>query len=253
MYFPFYNPESSRGWDVASTYNGALTRWRVSRTLRRMAKHPEVAGNSDVGVQNLLYTLAVSLRPRRILEIGTHIGFGAVIMGHALKTNGYGKLITLEPGPHYQKAAATHVAQAGLGDQVEILPFFSYDAECRERLAAEAPFELIFVDGAHDYDAVSDDIALAAGLVCDNGIIVCHDTGQGSPGMDPSGKGGVRQALWDFQLGNPEFRTIFFEFPVWLNNTGSAIVCKQRLDPNPTLSERAAAKAVLSPLPLHKP
>lgn len=234
MHLPSYNPESSRGWVVAAAYNGTLARWRVSRTLRRMAKHPEAPGNSDVGVQNLLYTLALSLRPRRVLEIGTHIGTGAVVIGHALKTNGYGKLLTLEPAPHYRKAATAHVGQAGLEGQVEILPFFSHDDACKQRLASEAPFELIFVDGAHDYDAFSHDLAMATGLVCDNGIVVCHDTGQQSPEMDPSGKGGVRQALWDHQLGNPSFRTIFLEFPIWLNATGTAIICKERLNPDPS-------------------
>lgn len=243
MTFPFYNPESGRGWVVDAVYSGALARWRVSRTLRRMARHHEAQGNSDVGVQNLLYTMAVSLRPRRVLEIGTHIGTGAVIIGHALKTNGYGKLLTLEPASHYQAAAAAHVRQAGVADHVEILPFFSHDAPCRERLAAEAPFELIFVDGAHDYAAFKHDMAMAAELICDNGIIVCHDTGQQSPEMDPSRKGGVRQALWDFQLERPDFRTIFMEFPVWLNSTGTAIVCKERLQPDPRLLQEAPAEA----------
>ncbi len=239
--FPFYNPESSRGWIVNAVYNGSLTRWRVSRTLRRMLTHHEAPGGSDVGAQNLLYMLAVSLRPRRVLEIGTHIGTGAVIIGHALKSNGYGKLITLEPGTHYQKAAASHVKQAGVAEQVEILPFYSYDPQCRDRLTAEAPFELIFIDGAHDYAAFQHDIALAAELICDNGIIVCHDTGSHSPAMDPSGKGGVRQALWDFKQKSPEFKTIFLEFPVWLNNTGTSLVCKQRLDPDPSADQATAS------------
>jgi predicted O-methyltransferase YrrM len=206
-----------------------------------MLNHHEAPGGSDLGVQNLIYMLAISLRPRRVLEIGTHIGTCAVIVGHALKSNGYGKLITLEPAAHYQKAAATHVRQAGVAEQVEILPCFSYDSRCRERLTAEAPFELIFIDGAHDYDAFQHDITLAAKLICDNGIIVCHDTGQLSPSMDPTGKGGVRQALWEFKNNNPEFQTIFLEFPVWLNSTGTAIICKERLDPDPRVFQQMTA------------
>ena len=249
---PLYNPESSRGWVVDAVYNGTLARWRVSRTLRKMLKHHEAPGGSDVGVQNLIYMLAVSLRPRRVLEIGTHIGTGAVIVGHALKSNGYGKLITLEPAPHYQKAAAIHIKQAGVAEQVEILPCFSYGEQCRERLAAEAPFELIFIDGAHDYAAFKHDIEMAAKLICENGIIVCHDTGRESPGMDPTGQGGVRQALWDFRQDNPEFKTIFLEFPVWLNSTGTSIICKERLDPDPRLFEQPATKHESGQLTAHQ-
>jgi predicted O-methyltransferase YrrM len=246
--FPFYNPESSRGWAVESIYNGSLTRWRVSRTLRRMAKDAESRGQSDVGVQNLIYALTVSLRPRRVLEIGTHIGTGAVVVGHALKSNGYGKLITLEPAKHYQTAAASNVRRAGVVQQVEILPCFSFDQQCRERLVAEGPFELIFIDGAHDYDAFRHDIEMAAQLICDNGIIVCHDVGSQSPALDPTGKGGVRQALWDFKEENADFKTIYLEFPVWLNDTGTALVCKERLSPDPALvrSSRDPARSAVS-------
>lgn len=241
MFFPFYNPESSRGWVVDAIYNGTLDRWRVSRTLRRMAKHPIAQGGSDVGVQNLLYMWTVSLRPRRVLEIGTHIGTGAVIIGHGLKTNGYGKIITVEPGEHYQKVAATHVKQAGVAEQVEILPGFSYDSHCKERLAAEAPFELIFIDGAHDYASFQHDLELACTLICDNGIIVCHDSGQQSPDMDPTGRGGARQALWDFKCEHPDYSVMFLEFPVWLNATGTSLVCRERLAPDPRLTQQVAA------------
>ena len=226
-----YQPENARGWIVGTTIDGSLNRWRVGRTLRRMDADPEAAGHSDKGVQNLLFSLAVSLRPRRVLEIGTHIGTGAVIIGHALKQNGYGRLITLEPAAHYQRIAAKYLGSARLADWVTIVPHFSYEDACKALLRREGPFELIFIDGAHDYDAATHDIRLCADLLCPNGIMVLHDVGGLSGSLDPSGQGGVRQALADFCEESPEFRAIFLEFPVWLNNTGTALVAKQQLDP----------------------
>lgn len=235
-----YNPESSRGWVVGSVFDSAFQTWRVSRTLKKMAADPESAGNSDKGVQNLVFTLALNLRPRRVLEVGTHIGTGAVIVGHALKRNGYGKLITLEPAEHYQRISRKNLQAAGVADYVEVVPHFSYEDRAKEILAAAAPFELIFIDGAHDYAAASHDIALCAELLCTNGIMVLHDVGSISGTLDPSGEGGVRQALADFCSANPEYRPIFLEFPVWLNNTGTAIVAKQHLDP-PVIERNAPA------------
>ncbi len=226
-----YQPENSRGWTVGSIFDGSLNSWRVGRTLKRMAADKEAPGHSDKGVQNLIFSLAVSLRPRRVLEVGTHIGTGAVIIGHALKQNGYGKLITLEPAPHYQRIAAKHVAAARVADYVTIVPHFSYDEPCKQILKAEAPFELMFIDGAHDYASAAHDIALCADLLCPNGLMVLHDVGAISGDLDQTGQGGVRQALADFCDVNPEYRPIFFEFPVWLNNTGTALVVKQQLDP----------------------
>jgi predicted O-methyltransferase YrrM len=241
--FPFYNPEGSRGWVVSPIYAGLFGWWRVSRVLRRMQRHSEAPGGSDIGVQNLMVALTTSLRPRRILEIGTHIGMGAVVVGHALKINQYGKLLTLEPAAHYQQYAARNVRAAGVQDYVEIVPYFSSDSACKERLRAEAPFELIFIDGAHDYDAVAHDLRLCAEVICDNGLILCHDVGRISPSLDPTGKGGGRQALWDFGVENPELRTIFLEFPVWLNDTGTAIVTRQKLLPDPRLGQLHAMAA----------
>jgi predicted O-methyltransferase YrrM len=228
---PLYQPDSARGWIVGTTFNGSLNSWRVSRTLKRMEAAPEAAGHSDKGVQNLLFSLTVSLRPRRVLEIGTHIGTGAVVIGHALKRNGYGRLITLEPASHYRRLASNHVQTARVADYVTIVGHFSYEEPCKEILRAEAPFELVFIDGAHDYESASHDIALCTELLCTNGIMVLHDVGVLSDSLDSTGRGGVRQALADFCDANPAFRAIFFEFPLWLNNTGAAIVAKQQLDP----------------------
>jgi predicted O-methyltransferase YrrM len=226
-----YKPESSRGWVVGTVAGGSLNNWRIARTLTRMDADPEAAGHSDKGVQNLIFSLAVSLRPRRVLEIGTHIGTGAVIIGHALKNNSYGRLITLEPAAHYRRAATKYVAAARLTDYVSIIPYFSYEVECKRLLEREAPFELIFIDGAHDYASAAHDIRLCAELLCTNGIMVLHDVGGMSGSLDPTGQGGVRQALADFCDEQPLYRAIFFEFPVWLNNTGTALVAKQQLDP----------------------
>jgi predicted O-methyltransferase YrrM len=233
-----YNPENSRGWIVGAIVNGSLNSWRVNRTLKRMASDPEAEGHSDVGVQNLIFSLAVSLRPRRVLEVGTHIGMGAVIIGHALKRNAYGKLITLEPGAHYRRIAAKHLASAGVADRVTIVGHYSYEEPCKELLQTEGPFELIFIDGAHDYEAALHDIELCANLLCPNGIMVLHDVGLHSGSFDGTGRGGVRQALADFGHANEKYRTIFLEFPVWLNPTGTALVVKQEFDPPIAVSDR---------------
>lgn len=241
-----YNPESARGWIVGAIFDGSLNSWRVARRLKRMEADPEAGGHSDKGVQNLIFSLAVSLRPRRVLEIGTHIGMGSVIIGHALKQNGYGKLITLEPAPHYQRIAAKNIAAARVADHVTMVGLFSYQEACKELLKAEAPFELIFIDGAHDYDAAAHDIALCADLLCTNGIMVLHDVGALSNSLDPTGQGGVRQALVDFCDANPEYRSIFLEFPVWLNSTGTALLAKQHFDPPVERKRKLRASAELA-------
>ena len=89
--YPF---EEHRGWIVHPVYDGDA---ELMNVLTSMTEDPEAPGHSDVGVQNILYAETLNTRPRRVLEIGTHIGTAAVIIGRALKRNGYGRLLTLEP------------------------------------------------------------------------------------------------------------------------------------------------------------
>jgi predicted O-methyltransferase YrrM len=227
----FYNPEPNRDWIVHPVFEGNSN---LSRVLDAIHEHPDSPGHSDVGIQNLLYTEILNTRPRRVLEIGTHIGTAAVIMATALEQNGYGKLLTLEPQEHFRNIAHEHVRLAGLDHRVEILPCFSYEEECRERLRGEAPFEVIFIDGAHEYEAALFDIELCYGLLADNGAMLLHDVGVRSPMMDSSGCGGVRQALYDFANRTDGIQVIFKEHPLWLNDCGAAIVCKQVLEPAPS-------------------
>ena len=178
-----------------------------------------------------------------MLEIGTHIGTGAVVLGTALQRNGYGRLISLEPQLNYVAIAEKYLRSIGLEEVVEILPFFSHDDQCRARLAEEAPFDLIFIDGAHEYSAALFDIRLAYDLLRDNGLIILHDAGRDSPGMDRSGQGGVRRAVYDFAAEAPGAVALFREHPLWLNPCGAALICKQRLEPAirpPALSDSLA-------------
>ncbi|MDB5685391.1 MAG: hypothetical protein JWM75_3089 [Sphingomonas bacterium] len=223
----FYQPEDGRGWVVLAAYHEET----LLRVLDEMMDDPESAGFSDIGIRNILYTEVLNTRPRRVLEIGTHIGTGAVVMGTALQRNGYGKLISLEPQLKYKAIAEGYIARAGLSEMVEILPFFSYQDECQQRLRAEGPFDLIFIDGAHEYEAALFDIRLAYALLRENGLIILHDSGRDSPQMDQSGQGGVRRAVHDFAAETPGAVAIFREHPLWLNPCGAALICKQLLEP----------------------
>lgn len=226
----FYEPESDRGWVVLPTFDGDA---KLMSVLSRMMDDAEAPGHSDVGIQNMLYSEILNSRPRRVLEIGTHIGTAAVIMGRALARNGYGKLLTLEPQAHYQQVASTYLEAADVGSFAEIVPMFSYQPECQERLRQEAPFDLIFIDGAHEYEAALHDISMCYALLRDNGLLILHDVGRLSPELDQSQRGGARRALYDFTERTPGASTIFREHPLWLNHCGAGIVCKQALEPAP--------------------
>jgi predicted O-methyltransferase YrrM len=95
--------------------------------------------DAEVGV--LLRTLALSLGAKRILEIGTAIGYSGLWLAGALPPGGM--LITIERDEQRAADARQHFANAGLADRANVLVG---DAQ---RLLAKVsgPFDLIFQDG----------------------------------------------------------------------------------------------------------
>src|SRR5882724_6197427 len=96
----------------------------------------------DAEVGALLRVLATTVGARRILEVGTCIGYSGIWLAGALPPGGM--LLTMELDPERAKIARDNFARAGLSERVNVM---IGDAE---RLVAKVsgPFDLIFQDGA---------------------------------------------------------------------------------------------------------
>ena len=86
--------------------------------------------------------LARAIGARKILEIGTLGGYNTIWLARALLPKG--RLVTLEADPDYAKVASANIARAGLERLVEIRVGRALDT--LPSLAAEAPFDFIFID-----------------------------------------------------------------------------------------------------------
>jgi len=95
----------------------------------------------DAEVGALLQVLVTAVGARRILEIGTAIGYSGLWMARALPTDGH--LFTFEIDPARAEQAAANFAHAGVADRTHVMVG---DAQ---RLVAKVagPFDLIFNDG----------------------------------------------------------------------------------------------------------
>jgi len=95
----------------------------------------------DAEVGALLRVLAMGIGARRVLEIGTAIGYSGLWLAGALPEDG--QLFTFEMDPSRAEIARTNFDRAGLGDRVHVIVG---DAAL---LVAKVsgPFDLIFQDG----------------------------------------------------------------------------------------------------------
>ena len=90
----------------------------------------------------LLHMIARTQGARRILEIGTLGGYSTIWLARGLQPGG--RLISLELDPRCATVARANLHRAGLADRVEIRIGRALDT--LPGLAADAPFDLIFID-----------------------------------------------------------------------------------------------------------
>ncbi len=113
------------------------------RLLEELEESAESRGVPIIGplVGRFLYNLAKASRCRRVLEIGTAIGYSGIWLGRAVGVE-KGTVVTIEKDPERADEAERNIAQAGLqkvirvvrGDALEVLPRLKDD------------FDLIFLD-----------------------------------------------------------------------------------------------------------
>jgi predicted O-methyltransferase YrrM len=134
----------------------------------------------DAEVGALLRVLATAVGARRILEIGTCIGYSGIWLAGALPPDGM--LITMEKDPARAQVARANFERAGLADRVSIIVG---DAQLKIVKVA-GPFDLIFQDGAKPlYNALLDPLV---SLLRPRGLLVTDNVlwdGEVVPGFVP--------------------------------------------------------------------
>ncbi len=141
-----------------------MARWTMEQTL---AQAPVLMLPSE---RLLLYALIQALRPQRCVEIGTHKGGSALIIGAALDEVGSGSLVCIDPTPlvaeeHWERVA--HRAVLLTGESPGVL------AEAARVVGG--PFDFALVDGDHSYHGVLRDIDGVLSVLSDNAFILFHD------------------------------------------------------------------------------
>lgn len=92
----------------------------------------------------LLQLLAIALKAKRILEIGTLGGYSTIWLARGIQKGG--QLITLEYDPAYAAVAKENFKYAGLSDMVEVRIGLALDSLQQMEREHIEPFDLIFID-----------------------------------------------------------------------------------------------------------
>ena len=149
----------------------------------------------DAEVGALLRILATAVRARRILEIGTAIGYSGIWLAGALPPGGL--LVTIEEKADRARQARDNFARAGLADRANVMV-----GDASLLLAkVSGPFDLIFQDG--DKLAYSPMLDRLVALLRPGGLLVTDNvlwSGEVVPGFveDPQEDVAETRAIADY-------------------------------------------------------
>jgi predicted O-methyltransferase YrrM len=138
----------------------AAAQWTAANT-----QSPQMM--AGVAEARLLQALAVAGGARRVLEIGTFTGIGAVSLAQALPADG--QLTTLELDPETAEIAKRHIEAAGLSDRVRVIV-----GDARVTLEQlDGPFDLVWIDAwkadyPHYWQALRGKLAPRGIIAADN-------------------------------------------------------------------------------------
>lgn len=215
----------ARGWHVLPSFTGEGLMPKA--LFEKMQAHPALPGESAWGTRNLLHAFILATRPATVLEVGSHIGSASVVIGSALKANGFGKSYHLEPQQHYFSILSDFLHEGGLEGISTPLKLFSTDPSLTRIVGNDV--DIIFLDANHSYSHALRDIDICAQILAQKGFMLLDDVGHPhSASICEEGKGGVRQALLDFVSARDDYSVIFFEPPFWLNPCGLAILSRKQ-------------------------
>ena len=133
---------------------------------------------SGLVAARLLEGLVVATRARRVLEIGTFTGYGALSIAARLPADG--TVVTVEADDGRAEMARRHIDASPDAAKVELV-----HGDARAVVPAlDGPFDLVFIDAwkgdyPHYYEAVLPKLS-------DHGLIVCDNVLWGGDVVDPS-------------------------------------------------------------------
>ena len=112
----------------------ALNRWTHLNTPQ-----PHMLSGHYQG--KLLETISIMLKPRRILEIGTYVGYSAVCLSKGLAADG--QMHCIEANEEYEDIIGETLQKAGIADKTSI--HIGNAMDILSQLAGEK-FDLVFID-----------------------------------------------------------------------------------------------------------
>lgn len=200
------------GMDFVPPVYAELTdaEWQIIRAWYDETDHAGMVGEAAVPLLSTLHGFVLGNRAARIVQLGTHAGYSALLLGFMLRRmNARCGLFTLDIDAEMCAIAQSWIDRAELSDFVDVAEGDSLDPRSVERARdylAGAP-ELIILDSSHEYVATRRELDLWYDALAPGGLLVVHDVSRFAQTFDVTREGGVRRAFDEWRAANREAET----------------------------------------------
>ncbi len=127
----------------------------------------------------MLYALIAGIKPERALEIGRARGGSTVILASAVKHNGSGVLVSMDPNTWEEHKIHETLRSRLIEEGVIFLDAYSPAANGEAVAKAGGLFDFVFIDGDHSYEGCLRDIVGCLDFIKPGTFIVLHDAHYG--------------------------------------------------------------------------
>jgi len=184
--------------------------WRLMEEWYADTSRQNLIGECAVPVMSLLQGFVLGSNVRRIVQLGTHSGYSALLLGFFLRRSKAScGLISFEIGERLCAYTRTWLERAGLSDYVHVEHRSSLDpsstAVARDYLVGSP--QLVFVDSSHEYGSTLAELESWYPELAPGGLMVLHDTSEFAASFDVTRQGGVRRALREWRQLHPDVET----------------------------------------------
>lgn len=153
---------------------------RDHAAIRALFGQDDKWGGINPGDRRALYSLITTLRPARVLEVGTHIGASTLYIARAL--NAQGRVTTVDildvnaPDAPW-KTLGLPLSPRAMAEKLDCADRIAFVAQPAQDFmrATDERFDLIFLDGDHSARAVYGEVAAALTVLRPGGVILLHD------------------------------------------------------------------------------
>jgi predicted O-methyltransferase YrrM len=180
--------------DIFGNKDFGVTWEKDHGAIKKLYGDQNKGGGVNPGDRRALYYLVMALKPRNVLEVGTHIGASTLHIARALKRlNLRGRMTSVDivdvndPEGGAWKQLRLPKSPRDFASQLECLDHIDFRTmACLDFMhTTRRRYDLVFLDGDHSARAVYQEVGAALSILETGGVILLHDYYPGAMPLYP--------------------------------------------------------------------